>query len=68
VVWNNKPINGEEFQMYSWQSDQPIVVMKQGNACGAKGLTVLPLDSGTLSPDSELDSGREQNDYPQLIG
>ena len=42
--------------------------MKQGNAFGAKGLAVKPLDGGTLSPDSELDLGREQNDYPQLIG
>ncbi|MCX6840776.1 MAG: hypothetical protein NTX53_00535, partial [candidate division WOR-3 bacterium] len=42
-VWANKPsINGKEAQMASWESDQLIVVMKQGNACGAKGLAGEP--------------------------
>ncbi len=38
MVCSNKPINGKELQKESWQSDQLIVVMKRGNACGAKGL------------------------------
>jgi hypothetical protein len=38
VVCSNKPINGQELQKEFWQSDQLIVVMKRGNACGAKGL------------------------------
>jgi hypothetical protein len=38
-----KPINGKIPQMAYWESDQPILPMKQGNACGGKGLTVEPL-------------------------
>ncbi|MDI6739501.1 MAG: hypothetical protein QME74_03960 [Candidatus Edwardsbacteria bacterium] len=37
-VCNDKPENGEEMQKVHWESDQLIVAMKQGNACGAKGL------------------------------
>jgi len=36
-----KPINGKPMQMTLWESDQSIVVRKQGNACGAKGLAVM---------------------------
>ena len=32
-----KPIDGKMEQLPLWQSDQLIVVKKQGNACGAKG-------------------------------
>jgi hypothetical protein len=28
------------------ESDQPIVVRKQGNACGAKGLAVKSIEGG----------------------
>ena len=35
-----KPIDGKVRQMTLWESDQSIVVRKQGNACGAKGLAV----------------------------
>jgi RNA-directed DNA polymerase len=35
----HKPIDGEVHQLTLWDSDQPIVVRKQSNACGAKGLT-----------------------------
>jgi len=39
---NIKPIDGKIQQdIIHWQSDQPIVARKQGNACGAKGLTVM---------------------------
>jgi hypothetical protein len=43
-----KPINGKIPQMAYWESDQPIVPMKQGNACGGKGLTVEPLGQGHI--------------------
>ena len=49
-VWANKPpINGKEAQMASWESDQLIVVLKQGNACGAKGLAGRPRSRDTSS-------------------
>jgi len=49
-VWANKPlINGKEAQMASWESDQLVVVMKQGNACGAKGLAGRPRSRDTSS-------------------
>jgi len=37
-VCATKPINGKVLQMTLWESDQPIVPKKQGNACGGKGL------------------------------
>jgi len=49
-VWANKPlINGKAVQMVSWESDQLIVAMKQGNACGAKGLAGEPRSRDTSS-------------------
>ena len=36
----NKPIDGKLMQKALWESDQSIVVRKQGNSCGAKGLAV----------------------------
>ena len=36
----NKPIDGKLMQKTLWESDQSIVVRKQGNSCGAKGLAV----------------------------
>ena len=46
---NKPPINGKEAQMASWESDQLIVVLKQGNACGAKGLAGEPWSRDTSS-------------------
>jgi len=40
-VCDNKSINGELLQKTLWESDQLIVVMKQGNSCGAKGHALL---------------------------
>ena len=37
----SKPMDGELRQKMLWESDQFIVVKKQGNACGAKGLAVM---------------------------
>ncbi len=45
-VCDNKSINGELLQKTLWESDQLIVVMKQGNACGAKGLAGELLGQG----------------------
>ena len=45
-VCDNKSINGELLQKTLWESDQLIVVRKQGNACGAKGLAGVPLEQG----------------------
>ena len=41
--------NGEAVQMASGESDQLVVVMKQGNACGAKGLASEPRSRDTSS-------------------
>ena len=40
-VWTAKPINGKAIQTMLWESDQPIVALKQGNACRAKGLAAV---------------------------
>jgi len=44
----------EEAEMYGRKSDKLIVVMKQGNACGAKGLALLRRDLGTHWPSADL--------------
>jgi len=45
-----KPMNGKIVQTTLWESDQLIVLTKQGNACGGKGLAgVRWLDGGTPS-------------------
>jgi len=43
-----KPINGKTPQTAYWESDQLILLMKQGNSCGGKGLTVEPLGQGHI--------------------
>jgi len=48
-VCSNKPKKGEEIQMTLWESDQPIVPQKQGNACGGKGLARMRVDDGEIS-------------------
>ncbi len=48
-VCGGKPINGKLSQTVLWESDQLIVVMKQGNACGAKGLAGGPIWDGDTS-------------------
>ena len=55
-VCNVKPINGETSQMALWESDQFIVLMKQGNACRGKGLTGVRMTSGAHLPYSEVGS------------
>jgi hypothetical protein len=63
-VWANKPpINGKEVQTASWESDELGVVIKQGNACGAKGLAGEPR-SRALLPDLERDQESQQDSTP----
>nr|QNO58017.1 hypothetical protein FKBFPHBB_00018 [Methanosarcinales archaeon ANME-1 ERB7] len=50
-----KPIDGKIPQIAYWESDQFIVPLKQGNACGGKGLTGVRWISGTHLPHSEVD-------------
>jgi len=40
-VWTTKSENGKAVQMMLWESDQPILAGKQGNACRAKGLAAM---------------------------
>ncbi|MGB3457912.1 MAG: hypothetical protein WBB08_01160 [Halobacteriota archaeon] len=49
-----KPIDGKIPQIAYWESDQFIVPLKQGNACGGKGLTGVRWISGTHLPHSEV--------------
>ena len=46
----------EEVEMYGRKSDKLIVVMKQGNACGAKGLALSRRDLGTHCPGADLEN------------
>jgi len=63
-IWADQPSkSGKEAQMVSWGSDQLIVVVKQGNACGARGLAGRPRSRDTSSglrtgprKSTELDS------------
>ena len=43
----------EGAEMFERESDRPIVVRKQSNACGAKGPAPMRRDSGQHSPDTE---------------
>ncbi len=45
-VWGTMPRKNKVFQMRRWESDQFIVVMKRGSACGAKGLAGKSIDDG----------------------
>ncbi len=49
-----KPMNGKTLQTAHWESDQFVVLMKQGNACRGKGLTEVRLTSGAHLPHSEV--------------
>lgn len=51
--------------MVLWGSDQLIVVMKRGNACGAKGLAGKPQDSGGTS--SALRGGYRKSTKPKSV-
>ena len=53
-VCDIKPINGKISQLAFWESDQFIVLLKQGNSCGGKGLTGARVTSGAHLPNSEV--------------
>jgi hypothetical protein len=55
-VCDVNPMNGKTLQMAFWESDQFVVLMKQGNACGGKGLTEVRMTSGAHLPHSEVGS------------
>ncbi len=55
-VCDFKPMNGKILQIAFWESDQSIVLLNQGNACGEKGLTEVCLASGAHLPHSEVGS------------
>ena len=61
-VWDSKPETGKLSQMVLWESDQLIVVRKQGNACGAKGLAGKPMWTGDTS--SALRGGYRKRTKP----
>lgn len=48
-------MKSEELPKTSWESDQPTVPLKQGNACGGKGLAVVRESEGKHSPHAEAD-------------
>ncbi len=54
-VCDFKPINGKTLQMTPWESDQFIVLMKQGNACEGKGLTGARMTSVAHLPHPEVE-------------
>jgi len=43
-IGGDKPIDGKELHNISWWSDYPIVLEKQGNACGEKGVAGMRWD------------------------
>jgi hypothetical protein len=49
-----KPIDGKIPQTAYWESDQRIVPLKQGNACGGKGLTGVRWAARTHLPHPEV--------------
>ncbi len=53
-VCDIKPMNGKILQIAFWESDQFVVLLKQGNACGGKGLTEVRVTSRAHLPHSEV--------------
>ncbi len=49
-----KPMNGKILQIAFWESDQFVLLMKQGNSCGGKGLTEIRRTSEAHLPHSEV--------------
>ena len=49
-----KPINGKILQIALWESDQFVVLLKQGNACRGKELTEVRMASGSHLLHSEV--------------
>ena len=49
-------MNSDELSATAWESDQPIVPMKEGNASGGKGLIAEPVLGGKHQPCIEGDN------------
>ena len=52
-------MKSEELRKTSWESDQSIQPLKQGNACGGKGLAVVPESEGKHTLHTEAGSSVE---------
>ena len=52
-------MKSEELRKTSWESDQSILPLKQGNACEGKGLAVVPESEGKHTLHAEADSSVE---------
>ena len=52
-------MKSEELRKTSWESDQPTVLLKQGNSCGGKGLTGVPESEGKHTLHTEAGSSVE---------
>jgi len=52
-------MKSKELRRTLWESDQPTVPLKQGNACGGKGLTVVPESKGKHTLHTEAGSSVE---------
>ena len=55
-VCDIKPINGKILQIAFRESDQFVVLLKQGNSCGGKGLPGVRVTSRSHLPHSEVGS------------
>jgi len=53
-VCDVKHMNGKIPQMVYWESDQLVLPLKQGNACGGKGLTGVRWTPGAHLPHPEV--------------
>ncbi|HYN44775.1 MAG TPA: hypothetical protein VER35_02130 [Candidatus Limnocylindrales bacterium] len=53
-VCDIKPINGKILQIAFRESDQFVVLLKQGNSCGGKGLTEVRVTLGSHLTHSEV--------------
>ena len=53
-VCNIKPINGKILQIAFRESDQFVILLKQGNSCGGKGLTEVRVTLGSHLPHLEV--------------
>ncbi len=53
-VCDIKPINGKILQIAFWESDQFVVLLKQGNSCGGKGLTEVRVTLGSHLTHTEV--------------
>ena len=52
-------LKGKDNLTSCWQSDQPVLPTKEGNASGGKGLTVEPEVSGKHRPHTEGEQSME---------